>query len=417
VSLGAKVLDFCRPWLARMVGIPLLAAIALIAMVGRAVRGTRKKARPDDRHGIRLLIVGGFFSSNWFRSHILPLAAAESIDHIVVVCHAPLFPVEKVVYDCPPPWLARPVGKGLAKILWFFRSALRNRPDVFMGYHIMPNALACLVAAAVFGGKAIYQMTGGPIQILGGGFGSEGGILRHLGRPSPTIERLLCHLVRLFDLVVVRGRRAREFLVKRRLSKACAIITGSVDTERFSPRGGTRDCDIVYVSRLVPHYKGLEYFMSIMASLVKIRPSVCAAIVGDGPLLDALQRTAGESGLTGNIKFLGGEANVPDVLCCSKLFMLVSPNEGMSIAMLEAMSAGLPAIVTDVGELHSIIEHGKNGFLVKQGAAEEVAILADGVLRDPERLSSMSQRARETVLAKASVAAVAKEWDKVLTNL
>jgi glycosyltransferase involved in cell wall biosynthesis len=139
--------------------------------------------------------------------------------------------------------------------------------------------------------------------------------------------------------------------------------------------------------------------------------------VGDGPLLDALQRTAGESGLTGNIKFLGGEANVPDVLCCSKLFMLVSPNEGMSIAMLEAMSAGLPAIVTDVGELHSIIEHGKNGFLVKQGAAEEVAILADGVLRDPERLSSMSECAREVVLAKASVAAVAKEWDKVLTNL
>jgi L-malate glycosyltransferase len=412
MRMSSTLVLLAWPWLSRMVGIPLLAGIIVVAAVGRALRRGRKARRPANRR-VRLMIVGGFFNQNWFRSHILPLVAAQSIDRVFVVTHEPLFPSDKVTYDCPPRWFARLTGRGMAKTLWFFWAAYRRRPDVLMGYHIMPNAVACLVAAALWGGKAIYQMTGGPVQILGGGYASEGGIVRHLGRPSFTVEVLLRHLVRQFDCVIARGTRAKEFVLSQRLCRHCVVITGSVDTDLFTPGQGAREYDLINVSRLVPQ-KGLEYFLALLSSVAKRRPAVRAAVVGDGPLLEDLRRQASDLGIAGNVEFLGKRLDVADLLRHARLFVLTSPSEGMSIAMLEAMSSGLTVVVADVGELRDVVENGENGFLIRSDAPQEAVNVVNSALDNPERLVRIAENARTTALSRASVLAIARQWDVLL---
>lgn len=94
--------------------------------------------------------------------------------------------------------------------------------------------------------------------------------------------------------------------------------------------------------------------------------------------------------------------------------MLLSPNEGMSIAMLEAMAAGLPVVVNDVGDLADLVIDGESGYLVPGGDVTRAASLAAELLADQGRRERLGRRARELILERASVAAVAKRWSEIL---
>ena len=387
--------------------------VARFAEILGRVLGLHQRPRPFGRK--HLLLTGTFYNEGWLRSHILPLAASEALDRIYVVSDHPLFEVDKVTYFSPPKWANRIFGRAVCRIALLISIGIREHPDVFMGYHIMPNALICLVAARLCGGQAIYQMTGGPTQIIGGGWQSENWLLRRLGGPSSILERLLFHVVRQFDWIIVRGPQAMNFLARHRLASRCASITGSVDVDTFHPRLCGREYDIVYVSRLVP-CKGLEYFLFVLRELARMRPALRAAIVGDGPLMARLREQATECGIGTNVDFLGRRNDMNEVFCRSRVFMLLSPREGMSIAMLEAMASGLPAVVTDVGELSDMLGDGKAGVLVNQDSPEETAAVVDSILCDSGRLASMALDARHTIETRASVKAIASCWKVVFED-
>jgi glycosyltransferase involved in cell wall biosynthesis len=399
--------------------VTVLAILAFVAVAAHTARLFRRiiglQHRPRPFGEKYLLLTGTFYNEGWFRSHILPLAASEGLGRIFVVTDEPLFDVQHVTYVSALSWATKVFGRVICRMALVMYVGIRERPDLFMGYHIMPNALICLVAARLCGGQAIYQMTGGSTQIIGGGWQSENWLLRRLGGPSIALERLIFHVIRQFDWIIVRGPQAMEFLAKHRLASHCAAITGSVDVDTFHPRQCGREYDIVYVSRLVP-CKGLEYFLFVLKELTRRRPTLRAAIVGDGPLMRHLREQAMELGISTNVEFLGRRNDMNEVFCRSRLFMLLSPREGMSIAMLEAMASGLPAVVTDVGELSDMLGDGKAGILVNQDSPEETAAVVDSILCDSGRLVSMALDARHAIETRASVKAIASRWNAVLND-
>lgn len=383
-----------------------------IAVHGAEILRTifRRKTQTRAFGELRVLLVGTFYNENWFRSHILPLSACQSVRHIHVVTDSPLFEVGKVTYHCPPRWLRLPFGRMTARTIMMLLTAWRYRPDWMMGYHIMPNALLCLVFAKLFGCRSIYQMTGGPIQVIGGGTGSENTLLRRLQRPSVVCEALLFHDLRSFDAIAVRGEQARQFVEQHRLSDRTLVITGSVDVDQVHPSDGPKKYDLVNVSRLVPQ-KGLEFFIDVVSAFVRKGCSVQAAIVGGGPLMDSLKSRAVERGASDAFEFLGRRTDVPDILASSRVFVLTSPSEGMSIAMLEAMAAGLPVVVTDVGDLRDVVRDGLNGRFLNGHDVDADAALLDQCLRDTDWLSRAGRAARETAVNTFSVSAIAGKWD------
>ena len=405
-----------RPWVARLALGGILVIVLGIVSISRLLRGRRRPHCPAKRRSGTLLAVAGFDNPNWLRAHFSPFATLRSVRRVVLVCHEALARVEGVTFECPPGWLAHLMGRSMAKIVWAVRAALKYRPDVLVGYHIMPNALVCLAVGAVLGRKVIYQMTGGPVQLLGGGYGSEAAILRRLARPSPLLERLMLRIVRHFDAVVVRGGGAQRFLRMNHVTCPIAVITAGIDAERLSPNGFERRYDIVTVARLVP-VKRLDRFLEVVAALVRQRPTTRAAVVGDGPLRKRLEGCARRLGLNGHVVFLGAVDDVPSVLRRSRLFVLTSENEGVSIAMLEAMATGLPAVVPRVGELPEFVAEGRTGLFIDPARPEEVGHRILDLLERPARIDQMSRAARESVAQRSSVAAVAARWDGLLKTL
>jgi glycosyltransferase involved in cell wall biosynthesis len=173
-------------------------------------------------------------------------------------------------------------------------------------------------------------MTAGPIQIIGGGFNAPESFGRLLGHPSKLIERWALAVIGLFELVVVRGDEAKQFFAAHGIKRTVTVITGSVQNNSKLSRNN-RDIHLIFVGRLSP-VKQIDQFIMIVDSVRCVVPDVHAVIVGDGPLRADLQRHAEELGLNRNIEFLGKRKDVEPFLSRSKIFVLTSKSEGLSIA-------------------------------------------------------------------------------------
>lgn len=366
----------------------------------------------------RIVLIGSFHNAGWLNAHVLPLSMAKSVSEIFVVCDSPLESVSsKIRFCCPTDQTKRLFGRQFARLITLTRIATSVRPDIYIGYHIMPNAPLALLMSGLFGGRAIYQMTGGPIQIRGGGHLSENPMLRATRKPSKIQELILFSLVRQFHTVVVRGKKAEAFIRKHKLSKLTLVLTGAIDTQRFSSsESDKKQFDVVCVSRLVDA-KGINEFLAVVAALKKSIPDVKACLVGDGYLMQSIADAISNLNLQPNLHLAGKLENVLPILKISRTFVLTSPNEGMSIAMLEAMSTGLPVIVRDVGELSDAVIPLEAGVVIREFTPEVMAKEIATLLQDEESYARKSAGARLAAVSEYSVEAVAAKWSGYLDIL
>ncbi len=139
-------------------------------------------------------------------------------------------------------------------------------------------------------------------------------------------------------------------------------------------RPGTRFVTCGRLAEVKNHAMMLRAFARIAGS----RPDISLRIIGDGPTRADLERLAGTLGISPQVQFLGFRDDAADLLEDCDCFLMSSDYEGISIAMLEAMRAGLPVVATAVGGLREIVIEGETGFLTPQG---DEARFADAMAR------------------------------------
>jgi glycosyltransferase involved in cell wall biosynthesis len=110
---------------------------------------------------------------------------------------------------------------------------------------------------------------------------------------------------------------------------------------------------LLYVGRLAP-LKDHATLLRAMALTRSHHPEVQLWIVGDGPREASLRKLADELGLNECVTFFGEQADVSPFMLAADLFVSSSVTEGLPVSLLEAMSVGLPALVTDVGGMGEI---------------------------------------------------------------
>ncbi|MGH8543276.1 MAG: glycosyltransferase [Gammaproteobacteria bacterium] len=371
-------------------------------IVARMLRGRRSR-RPVSG---RILVTGTFYNHGWFLSHLEPLACC-GVCEVIVVADMPQNAPERVTLFCPSTRLVRVLGRAGAKLVLMWRAGRRWRPYLYMGYHLFPGALSALVVARLQGRAAAYQMTGGPFELLGGGYANENALMSALGRPSGFLERLALGVVREFDLVVVRGQQALRFLAENGVERNVTRITGSIRPSGSTPVN--RPIDLIFVGRLAP-IKQPDQFVRIVGRLATTRSSLRTMMIGAGPELDLLQEEAVRFGIRDKIEFLGYRNDVSEFLRQSKVFVLTSRSEGMSIALLEAMGCGVPVVVADVGELSDVVVSGVNGWLVRPNDLEGYVQRVSELLDDPVHWQQLSNAAREAATELSGIENVARRW-------
>lgn len=133
-------------------------------------------------------------------------------------------------------------------------------------------------------------------------------------------------------------------------------------------------------------------------SLARKKIPVKLLLIGDGPERRNVEAMCRELGTCNDIRFLGKQDAVEDLLSLSDLFILPSAKESFGLAALEAMACGVPVISTDVGGLPEVNEHGKTGYLCELGDVIDMSEKAVKILSDDNLLSDFRVRAREKAM-------------------
>lgn len=118
-------------------------------------------------------------------------------------------------------------------------------------------------------------------------------------------------------------------------------------------------------------------------------------IAGDGPLREETEALAASGGLADRFRVLGWRRDVPELLAAADVMVLTSRFEGLPLAVLRAMAAGLPVVATAVNGTPEAVHHGETGFLVPPGDAEGTAAAIVRLGRDPALRRRLGRAARE----------------------
>jgi len=148
----------------------------------------------------------------------------------------------------------------------------------------------------------------------------------------------------------------------------------------FSPE----DLLIVSVARLDPQKNPL-----LLIDALPDDPRCHLLLAGEGALHSAAAQRAGP-----RVHLLGVRADVPDLLAACDIFALASDYEGLPVAVIEAMAAGLPVVATSVGGVPELVEHGATGLLVPPRDAVAMRHALQALSIDPELRRAMGERGR-----------------------
>jgi glycosyltransferase involved in cell wall biosynthesis len=178
------------------------------------------------------------------------------------------------------------------------------------------------------------------------------------------------------------------------------VVYNGVDLARCEDAGCRRDAIraesnvardafvIAHVARLDP-IKNHGLALAAIQRLKDVQPSVVLLVVGDGPERAALEASATSLQLGSNVRFLGSRSDVRRILSAADAAILTSVSEGIPLALIEAMAAGIPVVAAAVGGVPEVVEHGKTGLLVESGDEAGLTHALGSLIADPSLRKTM----------------------------
>ncbi len=223
---------------------------------------------------------------------------------------------------------------------------------------------------------------------------------------NPLIEKRVMEGA---DWVIVGSEFSRQQAVNGLWVEAgkISVVYYGVDT-RFSPgpkpqrlveRWGLRDRPVLLFLGGLKERKNLFFLLDMYREVTRERPDSRLVIAGSGPLLEPLKRAAERAGLSGRVIFTGyiPEAEKVEYYRLADLLVFPSSMEGFGFSVGEAMSCGLPVVVSNRGSLPELVVDGEGGFLCDPADRSAFAERALQLLSDPALSEKFGVANRERV--------------------
>ncbi len=237
---------------------------------------------------------------------------------------------------------------------------------------------------------------------------------RHLFEPrSRALGYAIGAATRLIGTIAcVSADTARVALRHGEPANKLRVVLNGIDFGRHPPRYGDPAGPIVTVGRL-SEQKDIATLLRALA-IAKTKGSIVRSeILGDGPLRGDLEALARNLGIADQVAFRGVVNTVPDVLAGSSLFVLPSIDEGLSLAIMEAMATGLPVLTTAVGGNPEVVADGETGRLVPARDPQALADAMLAMLADPAALAAMGRAGRQRIERHFDVARTVADYERL----
>ena len=336
-----------------------------------------------------------------------PLLQAQGADvHVLTRRFRGLAPFERIE-GIPVHRLPVPGPKAVASVSFTInglRLLWQLRPHILHAHELFSAATTALLAK---------RFLAAPVVVTAHRSGELGDVQK-LGRKRTGARRLASLRRQVDAFVCISHEIDRELAAVGIPHQRRHFIPNGVDTECFAPVSARRKRELraalglpdvpitVFAGRLARE-KRISHLVAIWPAVRARHPGALLCLLGSGPEEEAIRQEASEG-----VRLVGPVADVAPYLQAADLFVLPSIAEGLSVALLEALSTGLPAIVTKVGGARDVVEHGENGWLVPP---DDVPALQEAVLTllgDADRRADLGRRGRERVVRDFALPALAE---------
>lgn len=268
-----------------------------------------------------------------------------------------------------------------------------NNLDILHVHYAIPHASAAYMA------KQILKKEGKNITVITTLHGTD---ITLVGRDK-TYAPVVTFSINESDAITAVSHNLREETFKHfKIEKEIEVIVNFVDVSRFSrkPIDAFRKVIAPNGERILLHasnfrkIKRVQDVVKIFAQVNKQIPSKLL-FVGDGPERSTAEDLARELNVCDEIRFVGKQEQMEDIMAIADLFLLTSEYESFGLAALEAMAAGVPVVSTNAGGLGEINLHGNTGYMADVGDVDAMSNFAVDVLRDDKTLKKFKERASQ----------------------
>lgn len=271
--------------------------------------------------------------------------------------------------------------------------------DLLHVHYAIPHASAAYMAKKILEAQGIY------IPVITTLHGTD---ITLVGRDK-TFAPVVAFSINQSDAITAVSRNLCEETYRTfKIEKDIRVIYNFVDTRRFhrKPIDAFRKVIAPNGERILLHasnFRKVKRVQDIVHIFYKVRQQIPAKLlfVGDGPERSGAETLCRELGIYEDMRFVGRQEQMEDILAIADLFLLTSEYESFGLAALEAMAAGVPVVSTNAGGLPEIAIDGETGYLSDIGDIDNMSLQAISILQDDATLKKF----------KIAAAAHAKRFD------
>ncbi|HPI91484.1 MAG TPA: glycosyltransferase [Deltaproteobacteria bacterium] len=239
-------------------------------------------------------------------------------------------------------------------IIAALRAVMTFNPDVIHGNWIVPTGLIASLTGFLTGTPVVNTARGMDTRV----------------RDNRLVRALFTLAVRLSDRLTVVSDAMRSIPGL----ESAEVISSGVDPVFFEVIPDESSRTVLFTRSLEPVYDAATLIRSVPLVREKI-PGAAFVLAGSGSQEEPLRSLARDLGIADHVTFLGHvpHENIPGLASRSRVFVSSARADGTSIALQEAMAAGLIPVVTDIEANRALVTHGRDGYLFEPGNEKDLA--------------------------------------------
>ncbi len=269
---------------------------------------------------------------------------------------------------------------------------LNHDLDLIHAHYAIPHASAAYTAKQI-----VKQKTGRSVPVITTLHGTD---ITLVGRDK-TYEPVVTFSINESDCITAVSENLKQETYKHfDIKKDIQVIHNFVDVNRYNkkPVAAFRQVIAPHNEKIIIHasnFRKIKRIDTVMEIFKNIHASLPSKLlmVGDGPERPLAEDLTRQYGLESDVRFLGKQEQMEDILAVSDVFLLPSEYESFGLAALEAMAASTVVISSDAGGLNEININGKTGYTSPVGDAAGMSKNAIALLQDEATLKVFKQNA------------------------
>ena len=293
-----------------------------------------------------------------------------------------------------------------------------NQLQLLHVHYAIPHASAAYMA------KKILEQDGIHIPVITTLHGTD---ITLVGRDK-TYAPVVAFSINQSDAITAVSQNLKDETFKTfKIEKQIEVIHNFVDVQRFSrkPIDAFKKVIAPNGERVLLHasnFRKIKRVQDVVYIFNEVNKYIASKLlfVGDGPERVIAEQLCRELGVCDDVRFVGKQEQMEDILAIADLFLLTSEYESFGLAALEAMAAGVPVVSTNAGGLPEIMIQGYNGFMGSVGDVQTMSKQAIDILEDDDRLRQFKNNAARHAAAfdiQNIVPLYEKLYDEVLSQV